>query len=335
MKSLIYILGLVLIYNTSCKNTSDKNNKVLANSVGAINNITLVMENHLWKGAVGDTLRRYFAAPVTGLPWDEPLFNIDQMPKKIFTGFARNMRSIVIVNHLEKKNFFNRTNVYAKPQRVIYISGNTEEELIAEIQKQAPQAIAALKNTERKENQKRFLRSLSKETALQDIFGIRMRVPSYYKVVKKENNFVWIERSIKSGTIRGTMGIIAYTMPKNHFKNDSTRLMNIIKMRDSIGKLYIPGPDVEKNYMITEKAYSPSLSIVEINHKKAFELKGMWEMFGYPMAGPFINYVIEDETNNRCMVIEGFIFAPNTEKRNYMFELEAILNTVTFDQPSQ
>ena len=30
------------------------------------------------------------------------------------------------------------------------------------------------------------------------------------------------------------------------------------------------------------------------------------------------------------MVIEGFTFAPSEEKRDYMFELEAILKTVDF-----
>jgi hypothetical protein len=33
------------------------------------------------------------------------------------------------------------------------------------------------------------------------------------------------------------------------------------------------------------------------------------------------------------MVIEGFTFAPATEKRDYMFELEAILKTIEFDVP--
>ena len=41
------------------------------------------------------------------------------------------------------------------------------------------------------------------------------------------------------------------------------------------------------------------------------------------MAGPFINYFIEDTNNNRWIVIEGFT-APSTKKRDYMFELETI-----------
>jgi len=46
------------------------------------------------------------------------------------------------------------------------------------------------------------------------------------------------------------------------------------------------------------------------------------------MSGPFINYAIEDKTNNRWVIIEGFVFAPSVEKRDYMLELEAIIKSI-------
>jgi hypothetical protein len=48
------------------------------------------------------------------------------------------------------------------------------------------------------------------------------------------------------------------------------------------------------------------------------------------MAGPFLTYIVNDDKNNRKVVIEGFVFAPATEKRDDMFQLEAILKTVKF-----
>ena len=53
------------------------------------------------------------------------------------------------------------------------------------------------------------------------------------------------------------------------------------------------------------------------------------------MAGPFLTYILNDETHNRKLVIEGFTFAPNTQKRDYMFELEAILRTIGIKKDSQ
>ena len=100
-------------------------------------------------------------------------------------------------------------------------------------------------------------------------------------------------------------------------------------MRDSIGQKYVPGPNKD-TYMITEKAFAPHVYPTEVSSIKAAEVRGIWEIHGYPMAGPFLMYIINDPENNRKMVVEGFTFAPATAKRDYMFELEAILKTLKF-----
>jgi len=46
------------------------------------------------------------------------------------------------------------------------------------------------------------------------------------------------------------------------------------------------------------------------------------------MAGPFLNYTVIDKANNRLVVVEGFTYAPSINKRDFMFELEAILKTL-------
>jgi len=46
------------------------------------------------------------------------------------------------------------------------------------------------------------------------------------------------------------------------------------------------------------------------------------------MSGPFVNYMFEDKANQRYVVIEGFAFAPSVAKRDYMFELEAIVRSI-------
>ncbi len=126
------------------------------------------------------------------------------------------------------------------------------------------------------------------------------------------------------------MNIVAYQLPWNTFDNDSTFVSDIVKIRDSIGKKFIPGP-YENTFMVTEKAFAPYVFPAEIGGKKAAEVKGIWEISGYPMAGPFLTYIINDKENERKLVLEGFTFAPSAEKRDYMFELEAILRTISFN----
>ncbi|RKR14792.1 uncharacterized protein DUF4837 [Maribacter vaceletii] len=307
-----------------CKETNKKS--YLPESIGAINNLTVVIENDLWKGDVGDKIREHFAAPVVGLTWDEPLFNITNVPASVFSGALRNTRAVLYVQKDTLNIAHIKRDMYARPQKIGVIKGHNNQEIIANIDKKATEIIAAFKKQEIDEAQKRFLRSLNKEKALENQFNISLNIPSIYKVGREVDNFVWIDHQIPKGTVN----VIAYTVPANSFKTDSTLVRDIVHMRDSIGEKYIPGPDVEGKitHMRTEPAFSPNIFPAEINGMKAIEVRGIWDIKNYPMAGPFITYIIDDTKNNRKLVIEGFTFAPATEKRDYMFQLEAILKTL-------
>lgn len=322
MKKPTIILTGIFFVLFSC-NQNGKSQKFLPSSTGGINSVMVVMDDELWQGAVGDYVREIFAQPALGLSPIQPIFTLTQIPPQVFSGAVRNSRSILFVEQDSLSIGHIKTDVYASPQKVAVVKGSTYNELVSNIDAVGQKAIDAFKMTEMTEAQKRFTRSLNREKALEEEFGIKMTIPSAYKVGKQEDNFVWIDRQIP----KGTMNIIAYTMPENSFKNDSTFVADIVKMRDSIGKKFVPGP-YENTYMMTEKAFAPYVFPAEIGGKKGVEVKGIWEINGYPMAGPFLTYIINDEVKQRRLVIEGFAFAPSTEKRDYMFELEAILRTV-------
>jgi hypothetical protein len=46
------------------------------------------------------------------------------------------------------------------------------------------------------------------------------------------------------------------------------------------------------------------------------------------MGGPFINYTIINESTNKVIGIDGFVYAPQFDKRDYLRQLEAILTSV-------
>ncbi|WP_299318350.1 DUF4837 family protein [uncultured Maribacter sp.] len=321
------ILGLSI----ACK--EDGKADYLPESVGAMNTLTVVIDNDLWNSNVGDAIRENYTAAAQGLTWDEALFSVTQIPQQIFTGSIRNTSSVLYVMEDTLNVAHMKSNMYAKPQKVGVIKGRNKEEIIANIKKTAPEFIADFKALEIAKAQKRFEKSLNKEKALEDKFDISMKIPSIYRVGREEDNFVWIDRQIQ----KGNMNIIAYTMPWDSFQNDSTFVQDIIKMRDSIGGLYIGGEDIpgKNNHMITEKAFSPYVFPAEVSGKKAAEVRGIWEMSAYPMAGPFLTYIISDKENNRKLIVEGFVFAPATKKRDYMFELEAIMKSVRFNVNEQ
>ena len=151
--------------------------------------------------------------------------------------------------------------------------------------------------------------------------GVQMQIPSAYRVAKATDSFYWLRKDLKDGTTN----ILVYEVPLTLIKNDSSAVSDIIKIRDSIGSKLLPVED--DGLFITEDAYAPYIFMSEIDGLFAYETKGTWEVKDAWMGGPFINYAIRDEKNNRYLIIEGFTYAPSVAKRDLQFELESILNT--------
>lgn len=323
----VMAVGLAALF-IACEDGPKKNYK--PQSIGAINSVAVVMSNGLWEGAVGDKVREHFAAPLIGLTWDEPTFDLVHLPPSVFQGTTQYRRAVLFVDLDSVTGAQIRDDLYASPQQVAVIKGTSDSALIQTLNTHAARIKQEFRMMELEESQERFLRSLSKEQVLDEKFGVSLRLPSVYKVGKQEDNFVWIDREIQ----KGSMNIIAYEMPSDYFQSDSTLVRDIVRMRDSIGRLYVPGPDIpgEITYMGTEKAFAPSVFAAEVNGFKAVEVRGIWEVVNYPMAGPFLTYIVNDTVRNRKLVLEGFTFAPATNKRDYMFELEAILRTLSIKQ---
>ncbi|MFD0777730.1 DUF4837 family protein [Flavobacterium myungsuense] len=74
-----------------------KHDKETEKTTGKINTISVIIDDQLWNGEVGDSIRNKFAAPVLGLPKEEPLFNINQYPVKLLEGFVTKTRNSVVI----------------------------------------------------------------------------------------------------------------------------------------------------------------------------------------------------------------------------------------------
>ncbi|SDS38191.1 DUF4837 family protein [Gramella sp. MAR_2010_147] len=326
-RSLILLASIFLLI--SCKNdekSSAKNDRILSDSSGNINQLTVVIDNTLWEGEIGEAIRSNFAAPVDGLPQEEPLFSLSQIPPETFTGFVRNSRIFLKIEEGGNKGMDLFKDEFARPQTGFVIQGSDSEEIIEVINKESDSIVKILKRTELTEKQRRIRKSLKKDDALSEKFGVNLKFPSAYRYAKEEEHFSWIRKEIP----KGSMEILVYEVPLNKIENDSSVIANIIKMRDSIGEAQIPGR-LEGSYMITEKAYAPYLFETTIDGKFAYETRGTWEVQNDFMAGPFVNYAIKDEKNERFVILEGFVFSPSRGKRDNIFELDAILQSAKID----
>ena len=317
-----FLLLFFIIFLLSCEKKTDA---TIRKATGKINTISVIIDDQLWNGEVGDSIRNKFASPVIGLPDEEPLFTINQYPAKLMEGFITDSRIIIVVKKENKNEFSVTKNQYATPQKVFHIAGKTTAEILEILEKRTPQIIEISKQTEIDESQRITNLSLQNTSRIKTAFHVSVRLPSSYLYAFQKNQFIWLKKEIPSGNT----SILMYQVPISSLKNKSNAIENIIKMRDSIGNLYIRGIEPDTN-MITEEGYAPYLFKTKLDGKETFETKGTWELKNDFMSGPFINYAIVDTKNNRILVLEGLCYSPSKEVRDLRHELESIIKSVRF-----
>ena len=309
--------ALILFFLVLFLSCSDNNEKLLPNSSGNINNISVVSSDEIWEGKVGEVIRENFGRPIYGLPQIEPVFSLSHIPSKIFTGFATKSRTILKIDISETEGVFNFKNTYASPQRIIQVTGATSEKIITIINQNINSIYSNLFLNELQEKQRRIAKNLNQTQAIKKNTGLTLRFPSVYRVAKVDSNFVWIRRDIETGSVN--LFVSRY--------NDKDK-RSVVKIRDSISKHHIPGP-LENTFMSTDPIYTPSSQQINIGGKQILETRGLWEIQGQFMAGPFLNYQFKSDTKKEeYIMLDGFVYSPGSSKREYVFELEAIMRSL-------
>jgi len=291
-------------------------------SSGRINSISVIIDKPSWDGKIGDAIREKYASEFIGLPQVEEAFTLNYIPYEAFTGFGRTARNIIYINKKKKDKPRMIRDRYARPQLFLEVSGLDNESIIQGISSSFEFSSAQFQNGEITENKNRILNSLLKDTGL-DSLNISLKIPSAYSVFKNESETVWLQKPLKNGT----SNLIIKDLKSSVFDFEKINLNDVVSLRDSIGKEFIPGR-VENSYMITEKEYLPYSSYQTVNGFEAIETRGTWEVKGDYMGGPFINYIIKDTLNNSLLYVEGFVFSPSQRKRDKMIELEAVIKSM-------
>jgi len=314
----LFILTLIL---SSCKEKDFS----LQDSVGEINQITVIIEDNLWNGEVGDSIRKKLTTTVKGLPQEEPLFNLVQHTDRNGDDHFCQNRNILIIEKSIDNIFQVRRDDFALNQNVIYLSGKTIPDILNLFEKKSDSIVQTIKHFEINETQKRNALTPLDTQNIQNKFNIELNISSDFELVSEDEKFIWFKKENQNGS----SSLLLYQIPYFEYDSQTENLNRIIKVRDSIGTCFIQSQeDKKEGVMITEKAYAPYFETTFLADKKAFKTNGTWEVKGVFMSGPFINYAILDKKHNRVMVLEGFAYAPSSSKRNIMHELEAIIKSI-------
>ena len=85
----------------------------------------------------------------------------------------------------------------------------------------------------------------------------------------------------------------------------------------------VKGP-VEGSFMTLFEELQPITRERNIQEQYVRELRGLWNMSGAFMGGPYIAHAFLNKSQKSIIIAFGYVFAPKFDKREYLRELEAI-----------
>lgn len=308
------LTGLVAIF-CAC----DGQVSMLPKSGGRPYEVLVVAQNKEYARSLDSVLSQDAA----GLPQAEPMFDVSLTDSLHFNQAAKLARNIVIVT-INPSVFTSvrvryEKNVWARPQMVTYVNAPSGTALTKSLPQTSRQLASLFTRAEMNNEIARLAESGNAKASatLEDMFGCAMKIPADMKYSKKADGFIWFSNNAPSGM----QNICVYSYP-----GDSLVPTRALAARDSVMRRGIPG-ERPGMYMQTVKG---SVNFVKANEKGRTLMisRGLWEMHGDAMGGPFVAHSAIDSTRGRIIVAEAFVYAPEMKKRNLIRQAEAALYTL-------
>lgn len=332
---------LLILAISSCSNNSSIGNSDLPNAIGSYSNVLVICEKSEWKNGLDSSVIKAVSVEMEGLINSESEFSTTQIRPQAFNSMFKKHRSVLLIaiaDNIKKASLSRKTNAYADGQKLVQIKAPTLESAIELIDKSARRILFEFTTHRTQMIQKRAKLNRSKklEKDLRGYHATSLIIPAGYKLDKDTHDFVYFYKKEqkpceygKSSHCYYQNGIMVYSFP---FESDTIFTSDYMQhMRDSITEIYIEGA-LSKDSLRTFMQVEPKMPVlgkdISLNGKYAFKTKGWWKMKNGIMGGPFVNVAIVDEERQRVICVDGFSFAPNFDKRQFVTELEAICLSV-------
>ncbi len=318
---LFSVLGCILLLTISCEAPE----MPLPGITGRAGELVVVMDEQLWNQPVGDSVFSALAQHVYGLPQVEPMFNVVHIKSSAFTKIFQTHRNLVVVQIGKEhpKSIELKKNVWATPQVVINISAPNTDDFLEIFNENTDKIISHVLKHERQRTLTSYKAQLNHDVVrhLETKHHIKLSVPAGYNLVREEEDFSWIRYETKDVM----QNLLVFSEPyhrENTFTDDGMR-----KVMNAFTKRYVTGKP-PGSYMKVVTEYPPKLDESSVANVYASKLTGLWDMEKELMGGPMVTYAFLDKERNRVTYLYGFVFAPGKNKRNYVRQLDAIINSL-------
>jgi hypothetical protein len=325
------IFTVTLFTIISCINEPN----MLPRYTGSAGEIVVIVNTSIWDGDFGDSVRVFFEQATPHLPQPEAKFYLGQYKESGFNNLLQQHRNIFVIS-VDNKNPKNELNLirskWSKGQVVVQLKAVTVEDAIDLFVKSKTAIMELFDEAEKERLQSKFYGATNEEVAkiLRDTFKIAIQLPAdMLTAVGNGDQALWFKQDrVKylSGVGHDiSQGLVIYELPYN---NDSTFTNDFAIYARNEAVQVVTGNEKNK-YMATElEFYPPEGKLITVNGNTAWYSTGLWNMTNDFMGGPFVNMLILDEKNQRLIGIDGYVFAPKFNKREYVREMEAMVKSI-------
>ena len=310
--TMLPLISLLLVLLSGC----NRGNGKLPKSIGQPYEVVL-------EGDTDSIVTKILTEEVPALPQPEPLCRLIQVKKGKTHGSYLLVRTRIVVNipAAEFSVGLSR-NENASPQTVIRISARSPQQLREKLN---PEKLRQLVDEAELEHlasiistnpskQNREMQQLVKKN-----FGISMNIPAEMQASKKAKNFIWISNNASSGMKNLIiMKVKSEERRAEKVKSEERRMKNSDAFSpqekqqiDCMLRTNMPG-ETDSMYMMI-----PVLSE-----------RGLWEMKGDAMGGPYVMRRIRLRKTGDEIIIIGFVYAPEMKKKILIKQLEAAISTI-------
>lgn len=288
--------------------------------------VMVVAEDSVWEGYAGRALRAVLNKPVPMLPQDEPHFHVTHILPQNYDRITNKFRNIInfkIDDDFKQAKIFFERNVNAYPQAIVTIHAPSTRVASPYITENTKSIIDFFYNEELVRQQERLEYKYNQQfdKTMEEVFGYSMKIPPDISKIKKGKDFIWASNDGLSTVQNIVVYAYPYVSEKVFDKN------NFIELRDTFMARNIPGYN-PGSVMATNKECVKVNNYYNNKGQFVQEARGLWEMTGDAMGGPFISQSRIDSLNNRVIVTEAFVYAPSKMKRSMLRRLEASLYTL-------
>ena len=327
MKSKIIIITIAagaLMCANACKDGARGRN-LLPGVSGKSGEIIVVIDKGVESSALGETLLGALREEYPMLPQVEPKFNAHPIPYAAFSDLFKVHRNIILVKvspEFKETKMLRQNDVWAAPQTVLNVVGNNADSMAAYIEKYERLFTATFENAELARNvgniKKYEERKLGERVNKK--FGVKLAFPRGYTLRRDAESFLWISYE----TENTSQGVLLYAYP--YAQKTLPDQPTMVAKRNEFLKKFVPGT-LKGSYMTTVAEAEPLRSLERIDGYTFAALRGLWEVNGDFMGGPFVSYTLLDEAAERCFVMEAYVYAPKSDKRTYLRQTDAVLKT--------